>query len=101
MYNGEGSTAVPVWTSHKLRSFKKLAEEAYEETQSDFTFEECLEVFKYFFACYHQYTGRAHPPLKKEQIINIIEKMPYTTSETQEMFDTSPEDYRQVLWNPL
>lgn len=38
-----------------------------------------------------------HPLLKKEQIINIIEKMPYTTSETKEMFDTSPEDYRVLI----
>ena len=93
----KGAPQRPSEQAINWRSFKKLAEEAYEETQSDFTFEECLEVFKYFFACYHQYTGRAHPPLKKEQIINIIEKMPYTTSETQEMFDTSPEDYRVLI----
>lgn len=79
------------------RSFKKLAEEAYEEAESDFTLEECLEVFEYFFACYQQHTGRAHPPLKKEQIINIIEKMPYITSETHGMFDTGPENYTILI----
>ncbi len=92
-----GALSFPSEQAINWRSFKKLAIEAYGEVESDFALEKCLEIFKYFFTCYQRCTGKAHPPLKKEQIINIIEKMPYITSELHGWFDTEPENYKVLI----
>lgn len=79
-------------------SFCKLAAEAYKEAAQTFSLEECLAVFRYFFTGYQTHTGEAHPPLKKEQITAIMEKMPYTDdSEMHGAFDIDPESYEPLI----
>ena len=40
-----------------------------------FSYDEALEVFREYFLAYEYYTGTAHPQLKREKIIDIIQRM--------------------------
>lgn len=40
-----------------------------------FAYDDALEVFREYFLAYEYYTGTAHPQLKRERIIDIIQRM--------------------------
>ena len=42
-----------------------------------YSLEEVLDVFRYFFQEYERNTGEIHPPIRKAQIRQIIQIMPY------------------------
>lgn len=58
-------------------TFEQLATAAYEEADTPYTLEEALSVFTYFFDTYEAARGEPHPPIRKQQIIRIMEAMPY------------------------
>ncbi|MGI6014261.1 MAG: hypothetical protein ACOX7K_08310, partial [Oscillospiraceae bacterium] len=57
--------------------FEPLAAAAYEEADTPYTLEEALSVFRYFFQRFEDTQGTPHPPIRKQQIIRIMEAMPY------------------------
>ena len=65
-----------------------------------FSYDEALEVFREYFLAYEYYTGTAHPHLKRETIIAIIQRMDEgETPETCPYDDMgfSPEDYPAMI----
>lgn len=58
--------------------FEPLAAAAYEEADTPYTLEEALSVFRYFFQRFEAAQGTPHPPIRKQQIIRIMDAMPYT-----------------------
>lgn len=65
-----------------------------------FSYDEALEVFREYFLAYEYYTGTAHPQLKREKIIDIIQRMDVgETPETCPYDDMSfsPADYPAMI----
>ncbi|MGI6013709.1 MAG: hypothetical protein ACOX7K_05435 [Oscillospiraceae bacterium] len=60
-----------------IREFREVATAAYREAETTYTLGEALSVFTYFFAAYEAARGEPHPPIRKQQIIRIMEAMPY------------------------
>lgn len=81
-----------------LRIFDSLAKCEYKESDP-WELEDYLYVFHYYFRIYEQRFGRPHPHIKREQIRNIMDSMPYINCEsrcgTEE--DLSPEDYGPLI----
>lgn len=63
--------------------FTTIAEQEYGKLTSEkpsanlFSFADSLSVFSCFFDHYKEFTNEEHPPLKREQIKRITQKMPY------------------------
>ena len=55
--------------------FSGIAASVY--TDSPYSLEEVLGVFRYYFEQYEAYTGAAHPPIRARQIERILAEMPY------------------------
>lgn len=81
--------------------FSKLAAQEYEKIAQGggypYSLEEVLSVFNTFFTSYEQYMGEKHPALKREQIKNIIEAMPYTDDVHHSVQDIEPEFYEEMI----
>ena len=60
-----------------MDKFIEIATEAYKEADTTYTLEDALSVFTYFFAVYKDVMHQPHPPIRKQQIIRIMEEMPY------------------------
>lgn len=65
-----------------------------------FSYDDALKVFKGYFAVYEYSTGTAHPKLKRERIIDIIQRM--DMGETPENspcdgIDFLPDDYPSMI----
>ncbi len=71
--------------------FNELAAEAYPES-CPYTLEECLEIFRYFFQRYEQFSGQSHPMLKTDQINRIIRKMPFLNE-----IELDPDSYPVMI----
>ena len=57
--------------------FSKIVDEVYSAQETSYSKEDCMMVFEYFFRAYKYYRREDHPPLKREQIANLIVIMPY------------------------
>lgn len=55
-----------------------------------FAYGDALEVFRVYFLAYEHYTGTAHPQLKREKIIDIIQRM-----DDGKALDNCPQDFIQ------
>lgn len=65
-----------------------------------YSYDDALAVFKEYFLAYEYYTGTAHPQLKREKIIDIIQRMDEgKTPETcpYEGMGISPADYPAMI----
>ena len=64
-----------------------------------YTLREALGVFRYYFEQYEAYMGAAHPPICAEQIVRIVEKMPYIdeTDRALSIEDVVPEAYEEMI----
>lgn len=65
-----------------------------------YSYDDALEVFREYFLAYEHYTGTAHPQLKRERIIDIIQRMDEgETPETCPYDDMSfsPADYPAMI----
>ncbi len=65
-----------------------------------FSYDDALEVFRLYFLAYEYYTGCTHPQLKREKIIDIIQRMdegetPETCPYDDMGFD--PADYPAMI----
>lgn len=60
---------------------------------------DALSVFRYYFERYEEHTGRAHPPIRADQIVRICRIMPYlfTENEGNCCEDVSPLDYPALI----
>ena len=67
--------------------------------ESPYTLDDVLFVFKYYFDAYEQKTTEPHPPLKKPQIVRIIQNMPYYDSPPNApgCADIDPESYPVLI----
>ena len=77
--------------------FSKMVEDAYLEfVDHPYTLEEVLGVFKCFFDRFHEYFDN-HPPISEEQIIFILEVMPYQTTCTKGVNFIDPWEYPAII----
>ena len=62
--------------------------------------EEYINVFRYYFAKYQAVTGWPHPPVKWEQILRIMEIMPYSERYhliQGDIYDIPPDMYPEII----
>lgn len=52
--------------------FERQLHKAYNESNCQFSFDECFTVFKMFFETYKSYTGHDHPPLRTLRLIELL-----------------------------
>ena len=78
--------------------FSRIAARAYPE-ECKYTLEQCLDVFRCYFQTYEDYIGRAHPPIRREQITRIMQDMPCTVMEDrgESLEPLDPEDYMSLI----
>lgn len=83
--------------------FSKITATVYRDLKSPFSLDEVLDIFDYFFQAYEEAMGEPHPAIRREQIRNIIERMPYTGREGCGFDNSSvffsPEDYPAMIDN--
>lgn len=65
-----------------------------------FSYEDALEIFRLYFLAYEHFTGTAHPQLKRERIVDLIQRM--DMGETPEEcryngIDFVPADYPAMI----
>ena len=65
--------------------------------ESPYTVEETLEVFRYFFGRYEEFTGEAHPAIKASQVIRICKIMPFLDGQPGPISDIEPETYPEII----
>lgn len=89
---------VSIPTQLDFRRFSELAASAY-PAGCQYTLEQCLEVFRYYFQTYEDYSGHPHSPLKPEQITRIMEAMPCIVMEDrgENLEPLDPEDYTNLI----
>lgn len=65
-----------------------------------YSYDDALAVFKEYFLAYEYYTGTAHPQLKREKIIDIIQRMDEGKTPENCPYDDmsfSPADYPAMI----
>lgn len=60
---------------------------------SAYSFEEVLQVFRYYFDTYELIFDTAHPMISIAQIVRIIERMPLLSDE----LDIAPDSYETII----
>lgn len=73
-------------------SFARIAARVYHE-DNPYTLSECLEVFRLYFQTYEEYMGRPHPPIRAEQVDNIMQIMPFLKQPDPEIMKWMKETY--------
>lgn len=78
--------------------FSKIAATAYPK-ECQYTLEQCLDVFRCYFQTYEDYIGCPHPPIRREQITQIMEAMPCIVMEDrgENLEPLDPEDYTDLI----
>lgn len=74
--------------------FKRITASVYSE--SPYSLEDILSVFHYYFEKYEEYTGKAHSPIRANQIVHIIQVMPWADGEGREI-DLEPFCYPVLI----
>lgn len=80
-----------------FEKFARIAASVY--PGGAYSLEDALNVFRYFFTKYEEFTGEPHPPIKASQIARIIQDMPYIFLENREdtYADVESEDYPAII----
>lgn len=73
--------------------YKKLIERAYNEAETRYTFDTCLNIISYFFDKYYEVMGRKHLPPNHKQLVNIISKMDWLESNDPDEMDIDYNDF--------
>lgn len=82
----------------EFERFERSFRLAYEESSGMlFTLSDALRIFECFFQWYKIATGEDHPPIRREQIKAIIEKMPSTMDAQGREIPFIPEDYTYMI----
>ena len=63
---------------------------------SAYSFEEVLQVFRYYFETYELIFGEAHPMISIDQIARIIDYMPFIF-DGGKMIDIYPDEYETII----
>lgn len=81
--------------------FSRITASVYRQMESPFSLEEVLDIFYYFFSAYEEATGEAHPGIRRDQIRQLIEIMPYSSRDgagfDSKVIDFSPVDYPNMI----
>lgn len=78
--------------------FGKLVREVYEKgNYGGWEVNDFINIFAYFFHCYHEYSGTDHPFLNRENIEKIMESMTFSYSENGHEFEYFPDDYPKLI----
>lgn len=81
--------------------FSRITASVYRQMESPFSLEEVLDIFYYFFSGYEEAIGEAHPGIRRDQIRQIIEIMPYSSRDgagfDSKVIDFSPDDYPYMI----
>lgn len=79
--------------------FTNIAVRAYSDEEEEYSIEQALEVFRYYFDKYEEYTGKPHPPIRRNQIKKILREMPCVFLENRggTYEEVSPEEYRAMI----
>lgn len=64
------------FTQFDFDRFARIAASVYRE-DNPYILPECLDVFRLYFQTYEKYMGRLHPPIRAEQVDNIMQVMPF------------------------
>ena len=80
-----------------FEKFRKIAANVYPQTP--YSFEESMEVFRYYFGKYEEVMGKPHPPIRASQIVRICRVMPYIAQEGRggACADIEPECYPVLI----
>lgn len=79
----------------EFERFANILRNIYPE--SPYTINETLEVFRYFFERYEEFTGEAHPAIKASQVIRICKIMPFLSGQIGPISDVEPELYPEII----
>ena len=63
----------------------------------EWSLQDCIDVFDYFYRRYDKIFHRPHPRLKSKTIREIIEKLPYTIDELDRDIDLDPDMYPTLI----
>lgn len=55
--------------------FKRQLKKAYSESYCSYSFDDCLQIFEYYFNVYEYMTGHSHPPIKTVKLIELLSDM--------------------------
>jgi len=80
-----------------FEKFEEVLRIAYSRVMPSWAFDEVCSVFSEYFEEYEARYSRAHPNLRIEQIIAIIEKMPELEDEYGRGIELSCEDYGGLI----
>lgn len=69
---------------------------AYYETDTKWTIEECLEFFRYYYRLYRQTFNKDHPKLSNDTIKKIIERLDHIVI-IGDCCPLFPQDYPQII----
>lgn len=83
--------------------FSSIVGEVYQTVETDYSLEDAISIFRYFFQAYEANMGEQHPGIKREQIRYILQKISYLVDNTglQGSFciDLEPEYYPPMIDN--
>lgn len=79
--------------------FRDIVRSIYPKVPDETTYtqEQSLAVFYCYFQYYEHYRKQPHPPIKVDQILNIIRSMGWLFDEYEEALEVFPEDYPAMI----
>jgi len=81
-----------------FKIFTALCSKAYRNiNSSDYTLDEVLQVFKWYFTAYEHFYGYTHPFINVGNIERIILKMPVLESDVHGCIDVDADDYQHLI----
>ena len=63
----------------------------------EWSLEDCIDVFRYFYREYEAIFNRKHPKLKNKTIQDIIKRLPYTIDASDIDIDLDPDMYPTLI----
>lgn len=55
--------------------YNRIIERAYNEAETTYTLDECIEIISYFLNKYFEVMGHRHLPISHKHLVNIINKI--------------------------
>lgn len=79
--------------------FRSIVSSIYptDPEETTYTPEQSLAVFYCYFQYYEHHRKQPHPPIKADQILNIIRSMNWMFDEYEEPMELFPEDYPAMI----
>ena len=77
--------------------FKMLLKKAYEDSNTDMSYEDTEAIFNYYFTTYEKTFNKPHKNLRLETIKNIIQRLSYCERFYNKEFDLDLESYKIMI----